>query len=104
MGRRGSSAADEPSCLGGPAGSIVKLQLAETVRAVYEYCLDLEGPNALLIDDYTDHHPDVVTPLGGGHPGKAYLRRSPTRSRAARQRSSKVCSRAGPWVAPRAEE
>ena len=58
----------------GPLGSIVKLQLAETVRAVYEYCLDLEGPSALLIDDYTDHHPDVVTPLGGGHPGKAYLR------------------------------
>jgi alkylation response protein AidB-like acyl-CoA dehydrogenase len=58
----------------GPLGSIVKLQLAETVRAVYEYCLDLEGPDALLIDDYTDHRPDVVTPLGGGHPGKAYLR------------------------------
>jgi alkylation response protein AidB-like acyl-CoA dehydrogenase len=58
----------------GPLGSIVKLQLAETVRAVYEYCLDLEGPGALLIDDYTDHRPDVVTPLGGGHPGKAYLR------------------------------
>ena len=58
----------------GPLGSIVKLQLAETVRAVYEYCLDLEGPSALLIDDYTDHHPDAVTPLGGGHPGKAYLR------------------------------
>jgi alkylation response protein AidB-like acyl-CoA dehydrogenase len=58
----------------GPLGSIVKLQLAETVRAVYEYCLDLQGPDALLVDDYTDHRPDVVKPLGGGHPGKAYLR------------------------------
>jgi 3-oxochol-4-en-24-oyl-CoA dehydrogenase len=58
----------------GPLGSIVKLQLAETVRAVYEYCLDLQGPDALLIDGYTDHRPEVVTPLGGGHPGKAYLR------------------------------
>jgi alkylation response protein AidB-like acyl-CoA dehydrogenase len=65
LGRRASA---------GPLGSIVKLQLAETVKAVYEYCLDLEGPAALLVDDYTDHRPDVVTPLGGGHPGKAYLR------------------------------
>jgi alkylation response protein AidB-like acyl-CoA dehydrogenase len=59
----------------GPLGSIVKLQLAETVRAVYEYCLDLGGPDALLIDHYTDARPDVVTALGGGgHPGKSYLR------------------------------
>jgi alkylation response protein AidB-like acyl-CoA dehydrogenase len=65
LGRRASA---------GPLGSIVKLQLAETVRAVYEYCLDLEGPGALLVDDYIDHRPDVVTPLGGGHAGKAYLR------------------------------
>jgi alkylation response protein AidB-like acyl-CoA dehydrogenase len=65
LGRRASA---------GPLGSIVKLQLAETVKAVYEYCLDLEGPDALLVDGYTDHRPDVVTPLGGGHPGKAYLR------------------------------
>jgi alkylation response protein AidB-like acyl-CoA dehydrogenase len=59
----------------GPLGSIVKLQLAETVRAVYDYCLDLGGPDALLIDHYDDARPDAVTALGGGgHPGKAYLR------------------------------
>jgi len=59
LGRRASA---------GPLGSIVKLQLAETVKAVYGYCLDLEGPGALLVDAYTDHRPDVVTPLAAGIP------------------------------------
>jgi 3-oxochol-4-en-24-oyl-CoA dehydrogenase len=58
----------------GPKGSIVKLQLGDTVRAVYDFCLDLSGSAGLLIDHYEDDRPDAVTALGGGHPGKAYLR------------------------------
>jgi 3-oxochol-4-en-24-oyl-CoA dehydrogenase len=57
-----------------PAGSVVKLSLAETNKSIYEFCLDMQAQEALLIDHYDDHRPDTVAALGGQHAGKAYLR------------------------------
>jgi alkylation response protein AidB-like acyl-CoA dehydrogenase len=56
------------------AGSVVKLALAETNKAVYSFCLDMQGQEALLIDHYDDARPEFVNALGSQHPGKAYLR------------------------------
>ncbi|WP_075296195.1 MULTISPECIES: acyl-CoA dehydrogenase family protein [unclassified Pseudonocardia] len=45
----------------GPEGSVSKLVGAELNQEVYEFCMDLLGPDALLYDDWTMHRAD-----GGG--------------------------------------
>ena len=42
----------------GPEGSVSKLVAAELNQDVYEFCMDLLGPQALLYDDYTMRRAD----------------------------------------------
>ena len=59
----------------GPEGSIAKLQMAELNKAIYELCVDLRGPEGMLIDDYTDSRPDRSSGSGGyADVRKAFLR------------------------------
>jgi alkylation response protein AidB-like acyl-CoA dehydrogenase len=58
----------------GPEGSIAKLQMSELNQAVYEFCVDVMGPDGLLIDGYPDGRPEVSTAQGGGDLRRAYLR------------------------------
>jgi alkylation response protein AidB-like acyl-CoA dehydrogenase len=58
----------------GPEGSIAKLQMAELNKAIYELCVDLSGPDGLLIDGYEETAPDFAAVHGGADVRKAYLR------------------------------
>jgi alkylation response protein AidB-like acyl-CoA dehydrogenase len=59
----------------GPEGSIAKLQFAEVNRDVYEFCVELLGPKALIDYDYTmkrSDHIGLIGPPGSGR--KMFLR------------------------------
>ncbi|KXF55766.1 acyl-CoA dehydrogenase [Rhodococcus sp. SC4] len=58
----------------GPEGSIAKLQMAELNKAVYEFCVDVQGQDSLLIDSYEQRQPDFAAVHGGDVLTKAYLR------------------------------
>ncbi|GAA5170541.1 acyl-CoA dehydrogenase family protein [Pseudonocardia eucalypti] len=45
----------------GPEGSIAKLQFAELNKAILELCVDLQGTDGMLINDYTMAQPDHST-------------------------------------------
>jgi alkylation response protein AidB-like acyl-CoA dehydrogenase len=49
----------------GPEGSIGKLVGAELNQRVYEFCMDLLGPEALLYDDYTMRKPERTEDFRG---------------------------------------
>ncbi|MBW0101256.1 acyl-CoA dehydrogenase family protein, partial [Pseudonocardia sp. KRD291] len=61
----------------GPEGSVSKLVAAELNQDVYEFCMDLLGPEALLYDDYTMRRADRI-----GHDPGATLQQRFLRSRA----------------------
>lgn len=61
----------------GPEGSVSKLVGAELNQDVYEFCMDLLGPEALLYDDYTLRRADRI-----GHDSGATLQQRFLRSRA----------------------
>ncbi|MET0190491.1 MAG: acyl-CoA dehydrogenase family protein, partial [Pseudonocardia sediminis] len=61
----------------GPEGSVSKLVAAELNQDVYEFCMDLLGPEALLYDDYTLRRADRI-----GHDPGATLQQRFLRSRA----------------------
>jgi alkylation response protein AidB-like acyl-CoA dehydrogenase len=44
----------------GPEGSVLKLRFAEMNKAIYELCLDLLGPAALVDYDYTMRRSDII--------------------------------------------
>jgi len=48
--------------------------MSELNQAVYEFCVDVMGPDGLLIDGYPDARPEVSTAQGGGDLRRAYLR------------------------------
>jgi alkylation response protein AidB-like acyl-CoA dehydrogenase len=59
----------------GPEGSIAKLQFAEVNKDVYEFCVELLGPKALIDYDYTmkrSDHIGLIGPPGSGR--KMFLR------------------------------
>jgi alkylation response protein AidB-like acyl-CoA dehydrogenase len=59
----------------GPEGSIAKLQLATVNKEIYEFCIDLLGPQGLVDFDYTFRRPDEAgldAPLGSSR--KMFLR------------------------------
>ncbi len=58
----------------GPEGSIAKLQMAELNQAVYELCVDLLGPEGLLIDTYERFAPTGTALDGGRDVRKSWLR------------------------------
>ena len=58
----------------GPEGSIAKLQMAELNKAIYEFCVDISGPDGLLIDGYEETAPEFAAVHGGRDVRKAYLR------------------------------
>jgi alkylation response protein AidB-like acyl-CoA dehydrogenase len=58
----------------GPEGSIAKLQMAELNQAVYELCVDLLGPDGLLIDTYERFAPTGTALDGGRDVRKSWLR------------------------------
>ncbi len=59
----------------GPEGSIAKLQFAEVNKDIYEFCVDLLGPRALIDYDYSmkrSEHIGLIGPPGTGR--KMFLR------------------------------
>ncbi|MGV0715535.1 acyl-CoA dehydrogenase family protein [Mycolicibacterium sp. XJ662] len=58
----------------GPEGSIAKLQMAELNKAIYEFCVDVQGQTSLAVDDYEQTAPDFAAVHGGEVLTKAYLR------------------------------
>lgn len=67
---RAAQAGREPR----PEGSIAKLQMAELNKAIYELCVDMSGPDGLLIDGYDEHAPTASAAYGGADVRKSYLR------------------------------
>jgi alkylation response protein AidB-like acyl-CoA dehydrogenase len=57
----------------GPEGSTGKLAFAETNKAIYEFCMDLMGADALLYDSYEMRRPETAGG-GGASLQKAFLR------------------------------
>jgi 3-oxochol-4-en-24-oyl-CoA dehydrogenase len=49
----------------GPEGSIAKLQMAELNKAIYDLCVELLGPEALLYRGYPETRPDFAAVHGG---------------------------------------
>lgn len=58
----------------GPEGSIAKLQMAELHKAIYEFCVDLSGPDGLLVAGYDETAPTEAAVHGGADVRMAYLR------------------------------
>ncbi|BBZ78578.1 hypothetical protein MANY_39150 [Mycolicibacterium anyangense] len=58
----------------GPEGSIAKLQMAELHKAIYELCVDLSGPEGLLVEGYAETAPTEAAVHGGSDVRMAYLR------------------------------
>jgi alkylation response protein AidB-like acyl-CoA dehydrogenase len=48
--------------------------MAELNKAIYELCVDMLGPEGLLIDGYAETAPDFAAVHGGADVRKAYLR------------------------------
>jgi alkylation response protein AidB-like acyl-CoA dehydrogenase len=57
----------------GPEGSTAKLASAELNKRIYEFCLDLLGPEGMLYDSYEMRRPDGAGGFGGG-PVRLFLR------------------------------
>ncbi|MGE3447522.1 MAG: acyl-CoA dehydrogenase family protein [Microbacteriaceae bacterium] len=58
----------------GPEGSIGKVAMAETNKAIFELIMDLLGPQAMLIDHYEPVRPALASVHGGADARKAFLR------------------------------
>ncbi len=59
----------------GPEGSIAKLMFAEVNERIYELCIDLLGPAAMVDYDYTMRRSDVIGLVGApGSSRKMFLR------------------------------
>ncbi len=59
----------------GPEGSVLKLRFAEINKAIYELCLDLLGPAALVDYDYTMRRSEIIGLEGPpGSSRKMFLR------------------------------
>jgi alkylation response protein AidB-like acyl-CoA dehydrogenase len=59
----------------GPEGSVAKLALAELNKAIYEFCMDLLGPAAMVGFDYSFRRPEDLSTDGSVHgPRHAFLR------------------------------
>jgi 3-oxochol-4-en-24-oyl-CoA dehydrogenase len=59
----------------GPEGSIAKLQMAESNKAIYDLCTELLGAQTLLYRGYEETRPDFAAVHGGsGDVGYDYLR------------------------------
>jgi alkylation response protein AidB-like acyl-CoA dehydrogenase len=56
----------------GPEGSLGKLAGAEGNKRIYDFCLDLLGPEAMLYDSYEMRRPERANL--GGSPGRSFLR------------------------------
>ena len=58
----------------GPEGSVAKLAMAELNKSVYEFCLDLMGPAAMVGYDFTFRRPTELNVEGWGEPRQGFLR------------------------------
>jgi alkylation response protein AidB-like acyl-CoA dehydrogenase len=58
----------------GPEGSVSKLAFAEVNKRIYELCMDILGPEAMLYPSYEMIRPEVANLTGGGDPRKMFLR------------------------------
>jgi alkylation response protein AidB-like acyl-CoA dehydrogenase len=56
----------------GPEGSVGKLASAELNKAIYAFCVDLQGPSGMLYDEYTMRRPENAMDLST--PQRAFLR------------------------------
>lgn len=57
----------------GPEGATSKLHFAELNKRIYEFCVDLLGPEGMLYDSYEMRRPDGAGGFGGV-PGRYFLR------------------------------
>ncbi len=58
----------------GPEGSVAKLAMAEQNKAIYEFCLNLMGPAAMVGYDFTFRRPTELNVEGWGEPRHGFLR------------------------------
>jgi alkylation response protein AidB-like acyl-CoA dehydrogenase len=58
----------------GPEGSVAKLAFAEVNKRIYELCVDVLGPEALLYPSYEMVRPEESALTGGLDPRKMFLR------------------------------
>jgi alkylation response protein AidB-like acyl-CoA dehydrogenase len=58
----------------GPEGSVAKLAFAEVNKRIYEVCVDVLGPEALLYPTYEMVRPEESALTGGLDPRKMFLR------------------------------
>jgi len=58
----------------GPEGSVAKLSMAELNQAVYEFCVNVQGPAGLLVKGYDMIQPDHALTVSGDELAKAFLR------------------------------
>ena len=70
----------------GPEGSIGKMVGAELNQQIYEFCMDLLGPEGILYHDYAMPGRRADTVTGAGRCQQRSCAAAPTPSRAARPR------------------
>lgn len=58
----------------GPEGSVAKLAMAELNKSIYELCLNLMGPAAMVGYDFTFRRPTELNVEGWGEPRHGFLR------------------------------
>ncbi|MFN0026616.1 MAG: acyl-CoA dehydrogenase family protein [Acidimicrobiales bacterium] len=58
----------------GPEGSVAKLAMAEQNKAIYEFCLNLMGPSAMVGYDFSFRRPTELNVEGWGEPRHGFLR------------------------------
>ena len=58
----------------GPEGSTAKLAYAELNKRIYDFCVDLLGPEGMLYDSYEMRRPDGAVAAGGGPAQRMFLR------------------------------
>ncbi len=58
----------------GPEGSIGKLAYAELAQDIYDFCMDLLGPEAMLYDTYQMRRPTDVSMVKDDPPARMFLR------------------------------
>ena len=58
----------------GPEGSVAKLSMAEINQAIFEFCVNVQGPAGQLVKTYEMIQPDHALTVSGDQLGKAFLR------------------------------
>ena len=84
----------------GPEGSTAKLAFAELNKRIYDFCVDLLGPEGMLYDSYEMRRPGGAGRPRAACPAACSCGPGPTPSRAGRPRSCATSSASGSSASP----